>query len=167
MKRVLVIIDFQKDFVDGALGSEAAQKIVDPLVNYITNFNGDVIGTKDTHTNDYLNTQEGLNLPIPHCIKNTPGWEYDEKITPYIKRTVYKSTFGSTYLAELIKKEQYDIVEFCGLVTDICVVSNVLLTKSINPEIEILVHKDFCAGTTPEAHEAALLTMKSCQIKII
>lgn len=172
MKKVLVVVDMQKDFVDGALGSNEAVGIVDNVVEKIAGFDGDVIATYDTHYDNYMDTQEGKKLPVPHCIKGTEGWELDKKVQKALDEKGYKSvckpTFGSVDLVDIIGK--YDIndieVEFIGLCTDICVVSNALLLKANYPEIPISVDSKCCAGVTPEKHAAALETMASCQIEV-
>lgn len=166
-KKLLIVVDMQNDFIDGSLGTKEAQAIVDKVENYVKNFDGDVIFTLDTHNEDYLNTQEGKKLPVKHCIQHTHGWNITEKLSKYANWTVVKPTFGSTYLTKIVGDDDYTEIELCGLCTDICVVSNALLLKANFPEIPISVHKDLCAGVTPESHEAALTTMKMCQINII
>lgn len=166
MKKLLVVVDMQNDFIDGSLGTKEAKAIVDKVVDYVDKFDGDIIFTLDTHTEDYLNTQEGKKLPVRHCIQFTNGWNITNKLAPYANWTVKKPTFGSTKLVEIIDAEEYDTIELCGLCTDICVVSNALLLKANFPEASISVHKNLCAGVTPESHEAALTTMKMCQIDI-
>ena len=174
MKRLLVVVDMQKDFVDGALGSAEAVAIVDNVVRKIQRFNGDVIVTYDTHGEDYLRTQEGENLPVPHCIKGTEGWKLDRKVQAALEGRVYKSiekpTFGSLELPEYIRAN-YDPaeleIELVGLCTDICVVSNALLLKANFLETPISVDASCCAGVTPDTHNAALTTMKMCQINVI
>ena len=194
--KAIVIIDMQNDFVTGPLGSPEAQAIVPTICKRVVEIAEGceeaplVLFTKDTHYEDYLNTQEGKNLPIPHCIINTPGWsivkdisstiDYSNRLfrsysTPtIIKGRIWKETFGSVKLAELIRHFNYqkeesviDEVIFMGVCTDICVVSNALLTKAYNPELLITVDASCCAGVTPEKHVAALETMKSCQINVI
>ena len=173
MKKVLVVVDMQKDFVDGALGTSEAVAIVDNVVEKIVNFDGDVIATYDTHYDNYMDTQEGKKLPVPHCIKGTEGWELDKKVQAALDkkgyRAVCKPTFGSVDLVEIIGN--YNIndieVELIGLCTDICVVSNALLLKANYPEMTIKVDAKCCAGVTPDKHNAALETMASCQIEII
>lgn len=167
MRKLLIVVDMQNDFIDGSLGNKEAQAIVDPVVDYVKNFYGDVIFTLDTHNKDYLNTQEGKKLPVEHCIQNTNGWNITEKLAPYANWTVKKPTFGSTKLVEIIEAEDFEEIELCGLCTDICVVSNALLLKAHFPEAKISVHKNLCAGVTPESHEAAITTMQMCQINII
>ena len=158
MEKILIIVDMQKDFVDGSLGTKEAQAIVPAVKEKIENFNGDIIFTKDTHGEDYMNTQEGQNLPVPHCIKGTPGHE------------IIKETFGSrklaNFLKELHKEKEIESIELIGLCTDICVVSNALLIKAFLPEVPILADSNCCAGVTPEKHESALETMRSCQILV-
>lgn len=173
MKKVLIVVDMQKDFVDGALGSNEAVKIVENVVNKIKVFEGDIIVTYDTHHENYMDTREGKNLPVPHCIKGTDGWNLDAKVQAALDQKTYKiiekPTFGSTELPEYIKSN-YDPksieIELIGLCTDICVVSNALLLKANFLETEISIDSSCCAGVTPESHNAALTTMKMCQIKI-
>lgn len=174
--KILVVIDMQNDFVTGTLGSKQAEAIIPNVIAKIKEYqdNGDtVIFTRDTHYNYYLATQEGKNLPIEHCIKDTWGWQIiDGLMTNGLPHEIYnKETFGSKELIyELNKKyyyEKVESIEFIGLCTDICVVSNVLGTKIIIPEIPIKVDAACCAGVTPEAHDAAITTMKSCQIEIL
>ena len=174
MKKFLVIVDMQKDFVDGALGSKEACAIVPAAVRKIRTFDGGIFATLDTHFENYMETAEGRKLPVPHCIKDTEGWELDKDIAAALKGKDYvpveKNTFGSVDLPELIGKaadgEEFSI-ELIGLCTDICVVSNALLLKANFPEAAIAVDEKCCAGVTPEKHEAALETMRSCQIDII
>lgn len=167
MNKLLVIVDMQNDFIDGVLGTKEAQAIVDDIVEYAKNFDGKVVATRDTHTENYMNTQEGKNLPVPHCIENTNGWEINDKIKPYVQEYIDKYTFGSTRLADMILKNQYDVVELCGVCTGICVISNALLIKAVNPEIPIIVHENLCACVTPDTHKTAIEAMKLCQIKIV
>lgn len=175
MKKVLIVVDMQKDFIDGALGTEEAQMIVENAVHKIESFDGLVIATMDTHSTDYENTQEGRLLPVPHCIEGTDGWKLDERIQKALGErcymTVTKPTFGSLELPErlkaLVKTEEELTIEIIGLCTDICVVSNALSLKMNFPETEITVDSACCAGVTPEKHQAALETMRSCQINVI
>ncbi|MBE7012069.1 MAG: cysteine hydrolase [Ruminococcaceae bacterium] len=174
MKKVLIVVDMQKDFVDGALGTNEAVAIVDNAVKKIEGFEGDIIVTYDTHAENYLETQEGKNLPVPHCIKGTEGWRLDAKVRAAVDKKEYKAiekpTFGSTELTEYIKAsynpDEIEI-ELIGLCTDICVVSNALLIKANFLETKVSVDSSCCAGVTPESHNAALTTMKMCQIEII
>ena len=170
MKKLLIVVDIQKDFVDGALGTKEAVGIIDNAVKKIENFDGDIIVTYDTHFENYMETREGKNLPVPHCIKGTAGWQLNEKIQQAVDKKGYKAiekpTFGSVKLAGFIK-ETYDEIELIGLCTDICVVSNALLLKANFLETKITVDASCCAGVTPESHNAALLTMKMCQINVI
>ncbi len=167
MKKILAVIDMQKDFIDGALGSPEAQAIVPEVIDMINTFRGDVVFTKDTHSTIYPLTQEGKKLPIPHCIKNTAGWELDSLIEPLSKgkKIFEKPTFGSVALANYIADNAYSEVEIIGLCTDICVISNALLIKAFLPEVKITVHSSCCAGTTPENHQNALNAMAVCQIE--
>lgn len=173
MKHFLVVVDMQNDFVDGALGSAEAQAIVPAAAEKISAFDGGVFVTFDTHFEDYMQTSEGRHLPVPHCIKGTQGWQLNKDIAAALAKKSYtpveKHTFGSVDLPELIRGaaggEDFTI-ELIGLCTDICVVSNALLLKAGFPEAEISVDPACCAGVTPALHEAALATMKSCQIEI-
>ena len=181
-ERVLAVIDMQVDFVDGALGTPEAAAIVESVCRRIDECDGNtaVVVTLDTHGDDYLDTQEGRNLPVPHCRANSDGWRLTPEVASalerYAERTgrtvaVYlKPTFGSTALANDLREcdaaHRIGQIEFVGLCTDICVVSNALLAKAFLPETEIAVLADCCAGVTPEAHEAALATMASCQVRI-
>lgn len=174
MKKVLVIVDMQNDFIDGTLGTREAQVIVEKAAAVIEEFEGSIYVTMDTHQSNYLETAEGKKLPVVHCVKDTEGWLLHERIMTALSEKKYakieKGTFGSTRLAEEIRKEgnQEELeIECFGLCTDICVVSNVLLLKAHFPEAKITVRADCCAGVTPETHEAALQTMKMCQIEIL
>ena len=173
MKKILVVVDMQKDFVDGALGSKEAVAIVPNVVNKIKDFEGDIFVTYDTHFENYMDTNEGKNLPVPHCIKGTDGWELNEEVAKALANRKYtpveKITFGSVDLPGLVGKAAGDeafTVELVGLCTDICVVSNALLLKANFPEVNIAVDAACCAGVTVESHEAALTTMKMCQIEV-
>ena len=173
MKHFLVVVDMQKDFVDGALGSPEAVAIVPEVVKKIEGFDGEIFATLDTHGENYMQTFEGKHLPVPHCIKDTDGWQLDEAVKAALDKKGYtpveKITFGSVLLPSLLAKaaagEPFDI-EMIGLCTDICVVSNALLLKAIYCETPIAVDSACCAGVTPEKHEAALETMRSCQIEV-
>ena len=175
MKKYLIVVDMQKDFVNGALGTKEAEAIVPAVLEKVKHFDGEVIFTKDTHFENYLSTAEGSLLPVEHCIKGTEGWQLVEELEKYCAENtckVYeKLTFGCKELAmdmlEIQEKEGIESVEAIGLCTDICVVSNVLLLKAFLPEINIKVDASCCAGVTPEKHEAALETMRSCQIQIL
>ena len=171
MEKLLVVVDMQKDFVDGALGTKEAEKIVGNVVKKIEGFTGDIIVTYDTHPENYMETLEGKNLPVPHCIKGTAGWMLDSRVQAAVKKRNFKAiekpTFGSTELAEYIRTNHNPVeIELVGLCTDICVVSNALILKANFPEINISVDASCCAGVTPESHNAALTTMKMCQINI-
>jgi nicotinamidase-related amidase len=172
MRKILIVIDMQKDFVDGALGTKEAEAIVPAVVKKIESYPPeDVFFTKDTHQTDYMQTQEGKNLPVEHCIEGTPGWELDTAVAKVQRgsRVINKPTFGSTDLVDVIEgiasHEEVEL-ELIGLCTDICVVTNALLLKAAMPEIAISVDANCCAGVTPEKHKAALETMRSCQIYV-
>lgn len=171
MKKYLIVIDMQKDFVDGALGTKEAEAIVPAVLDKVNSFDGEVIFTKDTHFEDYLTTSEGAMLPVEHCIKGTEGWQLIPPLEKYCTANnckVYeKLTFGSVELAQYMLAEQtIESIELIGLCTDICVVSNALLLKAFLPEVTIKVDSACCAGVTPEKHAAALETMCSCQILV-
>lgn len=174
MKNILIVVDIQNDFVDGALGTAEAVAIVNNAAKKIKEFNGEIFITYDTHFENYMESAEGEKLPVPHCIKGTYGWEINQDIAESLEgknfTKVEKYTFGSTELPNLIKKvvknEDFDIT-LIGLCTDICVVSNALILKANFPEKEIYVDASCCAGVTPETHNAALSTMKMCQINVI
>jgi len=172
MRKILVVVDMQNDFIDGALGTKEAVRIVDSVIKKIKEYDiKDIYATRDTHGTDYLSTQEGKNLPVEHCIKGTKGWEIRNEIAELLKDAVIvdKPTFGSIELADLLskanEKEELEI-ELVGLCTDICVVSNALLLKAKMPEVKISVDETCCAGVTVESHKAALETMKMCQISV-
>ncbi len=174
MKKMLVVVDMQKDFVDGALGTAEAQEIIPAAAKVIREFEGEIFVTFDTHYEGYLNTQEGRNLPVPHCIRGTEGWQLSKEIAAALEGRQYtpvvKNAFGSTALPGLIGAaaagEEFSI-ELIGLCTDICVAANALILKSAFPEAEITLRENCCAGVTPEKHKAAIETMRSCQINII
>ena len=181
--KILVVVDMQNDFITGSLGTPEAQAIVPNVKKKVEEAvkNGDIIiYTRDTHYENYLNTQEGMKLPVKHCIKGTFGWCIPVELFPdmcYDKwDTVDKRTFGEERLGKLIREylvdentsiEQVSEIELVGLCTDICVVSNALLLKAhFYDEVEISVDATCCAGVTPETHEAALKTMEMCQINV-
>ena len=174
MKKILLVIDMQNDFIDGALGTPEAVAIVENVKAKILSYpKENVFATRDTHTDLYMDTQEGRNLPVPHCIRGTKGWEIRPDIAEliYSDHIIDKPTFGSTQLAKLMeilehREEEGIEIELIGLCTDICVVSNALLIKATLPETPISCDASCCAGVTPAKHEAALETMVSCQIKI-
>ena len=175
MSKMLIVIDMQNDFVDGALGTKEAQEIVPGVVEKIKNFSGQIMYTRDTHGEDYLETQEGKKLPVPHCIYGTEGWQ----LIPEIKEIAEKAnslifdkpSFGSMALAGCLngihKVARIDELELIGLCTDICVISNALLLKATMPDVRITVDSSCCAGVTPESNKNALEAMKMCQIEIV
>ena len=172
MQDVLVVVDMQNDFIDGALGTKEAVAIVPKVEEKIRNFNGTVLFTRDTHENWYLETQEGKKLPVPHCIRDTEGWQIRRELD-ILRKTepVDKETFGSTDLADDLVAMNIDdeikSITFVGLCTDICVISNALLVKAALPEVPIIVDAACCAGVTPESHENALKAMEMCQIEVV
>ena len=168
---VLVVVDMQNDFIDQALGTKEAVAIVDNVAKKIGAFDGKVIYTQDTHAPDYLQTQEGRNLPVEHCIRGSEGWKISSALNVDAKAVIFeKPTFGSVELGEYLRKlsqeSAIDTIEVIGLCTDICVISNALLIKAFLPEVPISVDASCCAGVTPESHRNALSAMKMCQIKV-
>lgn len=173
MAKYLIIIDMQNDFVTDALGTAEARAMAPSLCSYARQFEGKVMFTQDTHHEDYLSTQEGKFLPVAHCIEGSEGWKVIPELKDVLDRAeavFRKPAFGSLELArELLRRYEegdVDAVEFVGVCTDICVVSNALLVKAFLPEVPVTVLASLCAGVTPEKHEAALETMRSCQIEV-
>lgn len=173
MKKILIVVDMQKDFVDGSLGTKEAVAIVPKAAEKIKKHDGGIIVTYDTHFENYMNTSEGKKLPVPHCVKGTDGHKPNAEIQKALDGKSYteveKLTFGSTELPKILA-DKYDMtdvsIELIGLCTDICVVSNALILKAYFPEIPISVDSDCCAGVTPDKHKAALEIMRSCQIDV-
>lgn len=169
-KKILIVIDMQYDFIYGSLKTKEAPKIIKHVVKKIKEYDKkNIYLTQDTHSKNYLKTQEGKNLPVKHCIKNTKGWEIIKEVKELIdKKNIYeKNVFGSKRLAEdLSKKKNIKEIEIIGLCTDICVVVNAMLIKTYMPEIKILVDSKCCAGVTKKSHKEALETMKMCQIEV-
>ena len=171
MKKILVVVDMQNDFIDGALGTAEAVAIVPKVAEKIKGFDGTVIYTRDTHEENYMETQEGRNLPVPHCIRGTEGWQIRTELQQAGAEVVDKPTFGSSALAENLvdmnREEAIDSITLIGLCTDICVISNAFVIKAFLPETPIIVDAACCAGVTPESHERALEAMKVCQIAVV
>ncbi len=166
MKKTLIVVDMQNDFIDGALGTKEAQMIVGNVKKKIAEYQerGDqIIFTRDTHQENYLDTPEGRKLPVKHCIYGTKGWEIADGLEVPGCTYIDKPTFGWTHWNEM----RFEEIELVGLCTDICVVSNALLLKAMFPDVEITVDADCCAGVTPQTHRAALKTMKMCQIQVV
>lgn len=174
MREILIVVDMQNDFIDGALGTKEAQAIVGKVVQKIAQYEPEnVFVTRDTHTQDYLQTQEGRYLPVPHCIQGTEGWQLNEQVAQMVgsAQVLDKPTFGSVQLAQCMvemSREHHSLdITLIGVCTDICVISNALLLKAYLPETPIHVIASCCAGVTPQTHEAALTTMKMCQIDVV
>lgn len=174
MKKILIVVDMQNDFIDGALGTPEAEAIVSNVVEKITHFDGDILYTRDTHFGNYMDTQEGKNLPVPHCIRDSLGWQIAAPVQAACDARnalgIDKLTFGSKDLPKILTEEYPEglkSIELIGLCTDICVISNALLLKAFFPEIKISVDSSCCAGVTPQSHENALSAMKMCQIEIL
>ena len=167
--KILVVVDMQKDFIDGSLGTAEAELIVPHVIEKIKQYEkegGTVIYTKDTHFDDYLNKREGRHLPVAHCIKGTSGHDIPPEILRGHELVFEKLTFGSVELVDYLLGVDFDEIELIGLCTDVCVVSNALMIKAHFPEREVAVDSSCCAGVTPDTHEAALTTMKMCQITV-
>ena len=166
--KYLIVVDMQNDFIDGALGSAEAVKIVPYVKSLIENFDGEVLFTRDTHYDNYMKTQEGKNLPVPHCIFETKGWQINSELEALRKtEAIDKITFGSKDLVDILKDKDIESITFVGLCTDICVISKVMLVKAFYPEIPLFVDPKGCAGVTVERHKNALNAMKMTQINVI
>ena len=169
--KFLVVVDVQNDFVDGVLGSKEAVSIIDYLKVKINNFDGEVVYTMDTHDKNYLQTQEGKLLPVLHCLKGSDGWKIVDGIYKENSKIFEKNAFGSLDMIKYFEKinceKEIDSIEFVGICTDICVVTNVLLTKAHLPQISLLVDSKGCSGVNVKSHNQALNTMEMCQVKII
>ncbi len=170
MRKVIVVIDMQNDFIDGALGTKEAQVMLPHLVAKLEREKDALlIFTQDTHSKNYMETQEGRNLPVPHCIKPEKGWEIAPSLQPFVKKAaavIEKPAFGSLELPKAVAKLQPDEVELVGLCTDICVISNAMILKAAFPELPVAVDASCCAGVTPASHDNALQAMKMCQVDI-
>jgi nicotinamidase-related amidase len=171
MRDILIVVDMQNDFIDGALGTAEAAAIVPKVAEKVKNFRGQILFTRDTHEAGYLNTQEGRILPVEHCIRNTSGWQIHPALDELRStQPIDKATFGSTELGAMLQAadgyEPIRRVTLVGVCTDICVISNALLIKAFLPEAEIVVDAACCAGVTPESHQTALAAMKACQITV-
>lgn len=169
---LLLVIDMQRDFIDGALGSPEALAILPKVAEKIRTFPGLVRFTRDTHGENYLNTAEGKKLPVPHCIQGTPGWEIHPDLQGFCTHApLDKPTFGSLALGDLVanihRETPLETITLVGLCTDICVISNAMILKAAVPEVAIAVDGSCCAGVSPESHETALQAMAMCQIEII
>ena len=168
--KVLVAVDLQNDFINGALGTAEAAAMLPRAERKIRSFEGLVLFTRDTHTEDYLNTREGKALPVLHCNRGSHGWQLAARLLPYASEVIDKPTFGSTALGERLRALNEDTpiesITLIGLCTDICVISNAMVLRAAFPETEIEILSDCCAGVTPQSHENALSAMRMCQIKI-
>lgn len=172
MRNVLIVVDMQNDFIDGALGTAEAVAIVPNVKKRVEAFEGIVLFTRDTHERDYLETQEGRNLPVPHCVRGTEGWQICKELDQLrTTEPIDKATFGASelgrMLSDLNEKEGIGSITFVGLCTDICVISNVMIAKAFLPEVPIFVDSNCCAGVSVETHENALKAMEVCQVKVL
>ena len=166
--KYLIVVDMQNDFTTGSLGSAHAAAIIPAVERLVTSFDGKIIFTRDTHGVDYLTTQEGRNLPVVHCVKDTHGWEICDALKPYVSCVVDKATFGSMELPGILAAygEEIEEITLCGLCTDICVISNAMILKAAFPEVSISVEASCCAGVTMESHRTALDAMGAVQIAV-
>lgn len=170
MKKLIVVVDMQNDFIDGALGTQEAQQMLPKLVKKLEQEKeAELIFTLDTHNQYYMDTQEGKNLPVPHCIKPEHGWKIADDLQKFVDEAaavIEKPSFGSLALPQAVSKIEVDEIELVGLCTDICVISNAMILKAAFPEVILAVDASCCAGVTPESHATALAAMKMCQIEI-
>lgn len=168
--KLLVVVDMQRDFIDGALGTAEARQILPRVKERVRLARGSgetVVFTRDTHADDYLSTQEGRRLPVAHCIRGTEGWQLVEGLAKEGERIFDKPAFGSCDLARFAAEGGFAEAELIGVCTDICVISNALLIKAFAPETRVSVRADCCAGATPAGHETALAAMRACQVEIV
>lgn len=171
MRDILIVVDMQNDFIDGALGTPEAVAIVPNVKKKIQEFEGVVLFTRDTHESNYLQTQEGRNLPVPHCIRGTDGWQIRKELDELrTTEPIDKVTFGSSQLGPVLSQmnseEPVGSITFIGLCTDICVISNVMIAKAFLPEVPIIVDAACCAGVSRQSHENALKAMEVCQVQV-
>lgn len=170
-KKTLLVIDMQNDFITGSLGTAEAQAIVPNVVQMIRSWNGTIYATQDTHFDDYLTTPEGIKLPVEHCLYSTNGWKIQEDVYTALLEHGYhawgKKQFADIPLMHAICAETPSELHIMGLDTDICVVSNAIIARTLAPALPIIVHADCCAGSTPERHLAALEVMRNCQIDVV
>jgi len=174
MYKLLVVVDMQKDFVDGALGFEGADRIIPGIIEKIKEFEaegGQIVYTLDTHFENYMETQEGKNLPVPHCLKGSEGHGLCDELKPLLsgRKVFEKPCFGSMELAEYIKENASDIssIELCGLVSNICVLSNAVIAKAAAPEAEVIVNSALTASFDPKLHQATLDVLKGIQVTVV
>lgn len=172
MRKYLIVVDMQNDFISGALGGEDAETVVSSVVSRIheaINDNRILLFTQDTHDESYMNTSEGRHLPVPHCVYGTDGWKLHPDIAPYAENVIQKPTFGSLKLPDILrgKADGRDLdIALCGVCTDICVVSNALLLRAFFPEATLRVYADACAGVTKNSHNAALTVLRACHVEV-
>ena len=170
MKKLLVVVDMQNDFVCGVLGTEQARAVADRVAKRVRAAfaNGEsVVFTRDTHHENYLSTAEGQKLPVAHCLQKSHGWEIIDELDTAGAKIIDKCTFGSTELGEYVRENAFDAVELIGVCTDMCVISNAILIKAFAPETDVCVRENCCAGVTVESHRTALQAMAACQIEIL
>ncbi len=175
MRKILVVVDMQNDFVTGALGTPEAQAMLPALLDYVEHFPGQIVFTLDTHGEDYLNSREGRQLPVVHCVKDTDGWKLVDPLQAFAQahscQIFCKKTFGSAELAQWLQTEHetdpIGEILLAGVCTDICVISNAMTIRSFLPEVPIGIVANCCAGVTPQRHQTALDAMESCQMQIL
>ena len=170
MKKLLVVVDMQNDFIGGPLGTKEAEAVVPAVAARIKRAKADgdeILFTRDTHGDDYPASAEGKKRPVAHCLRGTYGWQIDGRLDAAGAKILDKPAFGSVALGEYVRSGGYGEIELVGVCMDICVISNALLVKAFSPETRVAVRRDCCAGVTPESHENALRAMAVCQIEII
>lgn len=170
MKKALVVVDFQNDFIDGALGFEKAQALKERVLKLASDFKGDLLFTFDTHGENYLATKEGRNLPVPHCIKDSAGWQMSAEFAPFLQKAsgiFEKGTFGSLDLAQFLRQKQYEQVEFCGLVSHICVFHNIILAFNALPNAKLILHQNATASFDEALQNHAFELLKAFWVEIV
>ncbi|KAA6233480.1 cysteine hydrolase family protein [Campylobacter sp. LR291e] len=170
MKKALIVVDFQNDFINGSLGFEKAKRLEKVILQKLTNFKDDIIFTFDTHDDKYLQSKEGKNLPIKHCLINSPGWNMPENFTPFLKKAkkiFYKNTFGSLELANFLQDENYDELEFCGLVSHICVFANIILAHSASLNTKLILDLNATASFDDDLHNKTLDILRVFNVELI
>ena len=169
MKKALVVVDFQNDFIDGTLGFDKAKTLKGEILRLVSEFEGDLIFTFDTHGKDYLNTKEGRNLPVPHCIRGENGWQMSAEFTPFLQRAKIfeKGSFGSLDLATFLRGQNYAQVEFCGLVSHICVFHNIILAFNALPNAKLILHQNATASFDESLQNHAFKLLKAFWVEFV
>jgi len=170
MKKALIVIDFQNDFIDGVLGSAEALSVKNDVLALLKNFEGDLIFTLDTHDENYFNTKEGLNLKIKHCIKGSKGWQMPDEFQPFLAKALRifeKNTFGSLDLADFLRTQNYDELHFCGLISHICVFHNIILAFNASLNTKLIFHSKASASINEDLEDAHKKLLESFWVEII